>query len=57
MLVKFYDIQWDTDGEDVDLPREAIMAVDGDPAMDGADALSNWYGWCVEGFSYAVLEC
>ena len=55
------DIDWDTDGEEIDLP-EGINGIELDyvPERDGdADEfLSEWlsdeYGFCVNGFSYEI---
>lgn len=56
--IKLYNIEWDTDYEDVDLPTEVIIdnpteemceAVGGfDDVL--ADYLSDEYGFCVYGF-------
>lgn len=56
--VKFrvYDIDWDTDGEDVDLPDEVVVTVPGDVYADAgsssyiSDWLSDEYGFCHNGF-------
>jgi len=54
MALKIYDINWDTDGEIVDLPTEKVIdpAAEGieDPDMEVADWLSDRYGWCVNSF-------
>ena len=60
-IVRLYDIQWDTDGEDPDelgLPRDHIAVVDDDwnPEDDAADLLSNILGFCVNGCSFNVLN-
>lgn len=54
--VKFSNIQWDTDGQEVDLPTEVTLEVDDDLdiAYEGADVLSDKYGWCVFGFDYEI---
>jgi len=59
MKVRFFNIDWDTDGEEVDLPLEAYAPnVDNDIDLenDGADVLSDKYGWCVNSFSYEILS-
>lgn len=58
MKAKFYNILWDTDVEVTDLPRTVEMEVpEGTSlALEGADLLSDLYGFCVEGFSYSKLE-
>jgi ferritin-like protein len=56
--VKFrvYDIAWDTDGEDVDLPDEVVVDVPAEVVDYGdvndfiADYLSDEYGFCHNGF-------
>lgn len=57
MQVRFYDIDWDTDDEDVDLPAEVTLEVDDDLDVEeeGSDILSDQYGWCVKGVNYEVL--
>ncbi len=58
------DIEWDTDGEDVNLPEEIIIS---NPTMemlddiDGyadaiADYLSDEYGFCVNNFNAEVVK-
>jgi hypothetical protein len=59
-VVRLYDIQWDTDGEDpteLGLPTEHIAVVDDDwtPVDDAADLLSDRYGFCVKGCAFKVL--
>jgi hypothetical protein len=64
MKVRFYNIQWDTTdddhpkGQDVDLPNEITLDVDEDTELttEGADVLSDKYGWCVFGFDYEVFD-
>ncbi len=41
------DIQWDTDGEEVDLPKDVKMPEDFNHYKDVADYLSDTYGFCV----------
>ena len=48
------NIDWDTDGEEIDdLPTELLLS-SGRPLMDDdiSDWLSDGYGWLVNGFSY-----
>jgi hypothetical protein len=51
MKVEVQGIDWDTDGEDVDLPSSVTMEVEDDDATydDILDELSNEYGWCIKG--------
>lgn len=57
-----FNIQWDTDGGDpkeLGLPDEHIAIVhddDWNPEEDAADLLSDRYGFCVKGCSFAVLN-
>ena len=55
--VRFFNIDWDTDGEEVNLPTEIRIIVENgvDVENDGADILSDNYGWCVNSFSYELL--
>lgn len=50
--VHFTNIVWDTDGLVANLPTEAIleMADDADIDLEGADALSDKFGFCVKSF-------
>ena len=64
MLVKFFDIDWDTtdDNEDNDwnvrnhhnlnLPKEVVLEVEETSEM--ADVLSDAYGYCVNSFNFEV---
>ena len=52
MILKVTDIEWETDGEDVELPTEVDIEVDEDYTDDEiADYLSDEYGWLVNGFA------
>lgn len=55
--VNFYNIDWDTDGEEIDLPTDVILTVDEDidVFLEGADLLSDEYGFCVNSFSFQEL--
>lgn len=55
MRVKFYDIEWDTDGEPTDLPRVVVLDVPDDTNIweDGADLLSDQYGFCISSLKAA----
>jgi hypothetical protein len=57
--ILFYNIKWDTDGEKVKLPKRLRVSLDKfddefDFAYEGADYLSDEYGWCVESFEYEI---
>lgn len=54
MKFRFFNIRWDTDGEQVNLPKEVTFhAPYGfEPSMEGADYLSDTYGFCVFGFEF-----
>jgi hypothetical protein len=59
MAIKITDIDWDTDGEEVDLPTELVIDPVAekieDPAMEIADWLSDRYCWCVKSFHHEVV--
>lgn len=66
MKVRFFDIDWDLD--DLNnrerkealsfLPKAPVICVDDDTDIneEGADILSDEYGYCVYGFDYEILE-
>lgn len=58
--VSFTNIDWDTDGDGADLPSEVVLEVSFDDETDldsqGADILSDKYGFCVLSFDFEVLE-
>jgi hypothetical protein len=49
-----YNINWDTDGQRVRLPKKLKITVTDDfnCCLDGADYLSDKFGWCVFGFDF-----
>jgi hypothetical protein len=55
MLIKAFNIEWETNGEEVDLPTEAFFEVrdDLDVADELSDMLTDEYGWLV---NYAEWE-
>ena len=55
--VECSDIDWDTDGEKVDLPKTVrIMLESSENAGEEAfEKLSNTYGWCIKSLKYKVL--
>lgn len=58
MNVFFYNIKWDTDGMKTTLPKKTTIEVDKetDIVSNGADILSDKYGFCVISFNYKILE-
>lgn len=66
MKVKFFDIDWDLDDLNKRerkevlsfLPSQPIIEVDDDTDIneEGADILSDEYGYCVYGFDYEILS-
>ncbi|MEG3153484.1 hypothetical protein [Sphingomonas sp. RB1R13] len=54
MRLRITNIDWDDDGEGVDLPKEIILDVDDEEYSDDdtivADALSEEYGYCVNSY-------
>lgn len=53
-----FDINWETDGEQVNLPSSARFELDddADPTLEGADALSDQYGWLINDFSFKEIS-
>ena len=47
-------VEWETDGEEVDLPSEVVLPADINPGNndDVCNFLSDTYGWLVLGYSY-----
>lgn len=56
-LVKAFNIQWDTDGEDIDLPSEAFFHVDDNFDINEglSDLLTDEYNFCVNVAEYEVV--
>ncbi len=53
--IVLHSIKWDKEGEKVDLPKAVIIPkemfeADHDFNENGADFLSDRYGWCVKSF-------
>ena len=67
-IIRLFNIQWDTDGEDpaeLGLPTEYVAVTDDqgfpfdddfDPEGEAADVLSDAFGYCVFGCDYRVLD-
>lgn len=54
--VEAYNISWETDGEDVDLPKSAKVVMHREDVEDFlADRLSEEYGWLVSGLEWRIL--
>jgi len=53
-----FDINWETDGEEVELPTTAEFELedDQDPSLEGADALSEKYGWLINDFDFEEIS-
>ena len=59
MIVKMSQIDWDTDGRKVkNLPKEVTVEVDDDCDVEyeGADILSDKFGFCVNSFSFEIVK-
>lgn len=63
IVVRAYDIEWDTDGEDIDIQTEFELEVDVSDMEDEeelADYISDYItdktGWCHNGFHWAIKE-
>jgi predicted Abi (CAAX) family protease len=57
MQYRVFDIDYDTDGETVELPQELTLELDddADPSLELADAISDKTGWLVNGFQFEVV--
>lgn len=67
MKIRFFNIVWDFDDDEEpndDLPTEVVLDRDDqgdlldddfDPDEQGADLLSDKYGWCVQSFDFEVV--
>jgi hypothetical protein len=58
MKYRVYDIDYDTDGETVDVPTEMVIELgeDAEPSIDLGDKISDKTGWCVNGFQFHRIE-
>jgi len=58
--VEASDINWDTDGEEVDLPSETVVEVEADTTEEAkekvVDELSDKHGWCINSLKSNVLN-
>lgn len=56
MKLKCFDIVWETDEENVDLPSKCIVEIEDneDIEYEAAEVLSNEYGFLVISFSYDI---
>jgi hypothetical protein len=56
-VTRVYDIIWETDGEEIDLPTEVELPRDfGDDDDAIADFLSDEYGWLVISYERESVE-
>jgi hypothetical protein len=56
-VTRVYDITWETDGEEIDLPTEVELPRDfGDDDDAIADFLSDEYGWLVISYERESVE-
>ena len=56
---KAFNIDYETDGENVCLPEELFFEIDDedfDPAYELADLISDRTGWLVNGFSFEEVK-
>ena len=59
MKIKTTRIDWDTDGQKVDLPQVVDLEINSDDEEglhEIADKLSDAYGWCVYGLNYEIIK-
>ena len=64
--IQCYDIEWDTDNEEVDdLPERVLLTIEDedeieeyyeDPDDFVCNKLSDEYGWCINSFDYDLVE-
>lgn len=56
--IRFFNIQWDKDGQHADLPQEETIQVETgfDVDSDGADLLSDRHGFCLFGFNFEEVS-
>ena len=63
-MIRLYDIEWDTDGEEWDLPKEVIIEKPSKDLIEAvytyddklADYLSDTYGFCLHSFKSEELN-
>lgn len=53
MKIRTTFIDWDTDGEKVDLPQ--VVEIEGEEC-NFADTLSDLYGWCIFSLGYEIIS-
>jgi len=53
MLFRVYDIDWDTDGEKINLPESMNVTVEYEDEL--SDVISDITGFCHNGFNYELL--
>jgi hypothetical protein len=54
--VEAFNIEWDTDGEKVDLPETYRLFMQADEVEDGiVDALSDKFGWLIISLGWRIL--
>lgn len=55
--INFTNIDWDSDKRITNLPTEVTLLVEDDDmdiSLEGADLLSDAYGYCVNSFSFTA---
>lgn len=55
-LVNVSEIEWDTDGEDIDLP-DALDYLEVEVGYDVSEILTEKFGWCVKSCIYEKVDC
>ena len=56
-LVNVSEIEWDTDGEEVDYLPESVDYLEVDEECDVIEALTEKYGWLVKSCLYEKADC
>ena len=54
MKVRVFNIEYDTDGEDINLPYEVFVEVEEEDNI--CDAVSDQTGFCVQRLQYQILK-
>ena len=64
MQIKLHDIEWDTDGKDVDLPSEVWVnnsfpnghILTEEDLLELTDKVSDEYGWYINTLNYTAFD-
>lgn len=58
MMIRVFNIQYDTDGEDVPLPKEIVFKLEDHEDLENelSEAITDHTGFCHRGFAYEVMD-